>query len=574
MMGKITRTACLFLLAVIITIPAFAEAKKARYRGFTVCFYDFEQLKEVKEKWHANQVRYMMCPGWKKWEYKVGTSAEAMERLLASLPEMLENCRKLDLPVIVDLHLPPTDSPNPPAKKFNNETEERNYYSDWWWKQKSNYDDMEKVWKRIAAITAQYPEQDIWLELFNEPLNWADFPQGPKVWPQWAQKLTDEIRKIDKSHPILVASGPGQLWYGFSNFPPIKDPCDNVIYTLHMWQPFLYTHQGYSGDEIRSWPGKFNDGAGGMWDKKRIIAELYQAREFQKKYGVRLHVGEFGVARYAPNGDKYLREVMEIFEDFGWDWNMHGMKEAEIWNIECNDLADVYKTKNGKQELFQSIVNEGMTRNGVRYQAYASINHSPETTTIKSGLSKRGAEVLKFMSRNLEQQKSFSPAKIRKVFVVEDNLQDNGGVRKSAGNYGSILQRQLVGYNGSKPEIAYTSLITPEKLSGLRHPIPDIADIIIVNIGDDFKGEVNPGSFGKPYGKLLSDLRQLYPHSRIFCLGGKVPQGALIAATAREHDAEYVDISGCKNMTAIATTLWNSVRQVLDSVRKSEVAAK
>ncbi|MBN2643367.1 MAG: cellulase family glycosylhydrolase [Victivallales bacterium] len=572
-MRKIISLTCLFFLSAIIGISVFAQAQKPRYRGFTVCVYDYDSLKEIKDKWHANQVRYMMCPGWKKWAYKVGTSAEAMELLLKTLPELLDNCRKLDLAVIVDLHLPPTDGPTPPKKKFKNETEERNFYSDWWWKQKSNYQDLENAWKRIAAITAKYPKQDIWLELFNEPLNWADFPQGPKIWPEWAQKLTNQIRKIDKAHPILVASGPGQLWYGFSNFPPIKDPSDNIIYTLHMWQPFLYTHQGYYGDEVRSWPGEFNDGAGGLWNKKRIIAELYQAREFQKRYGVRLHVGEFGVARYAPNADKYLREVIDVFEKFGWDWNMHGMKEAEIWNIDCNELADVYRVKNGKKELFQSVVNEGMTKKGIRYQQYATIKHPPKSVAIKNGLSKRGEEVLKVMSLNLERQKPFSSKSIRKVFVVADNSLKAGSRINPSLEFVKTFYRQLHRYIHSKPALEFTSLLSPEQLRGMRYPIPDVADIIIVSVGEKYKGIVDQDSFGKPYEKLLANLRQYYPSAKIFCLSYQSSQMPLISKIADDYNAKIVDVSGTQTPYVIATKLWGSVSNVLKN-SDSQVVAK
>jgi len=553
------------LLAALFAVPTYSQnTGRARYRGFTACRYDYETLKELRDKWHANQIRYMICPEWQMQSLGAPTIKAAFEKIATEgIPELLKNCRKLGLAVIVDLHLPPDSSPPAPPKEFKSEEERRNYSSNWWWEQKSNYIALERAWKQLAAITAQFPEQEIWLELFNEPLNWAEFPSAPKVWPQWVQNLTNEIRKIDKTHPLLIATGPGQLWYGFDGWPEIKDPANNLIYTLHMWQPFEYTHQGNAGDTIKGWPSIFGDGAGGLWDKQRLISELHQVRTFQQATGARIHVGEIGVARYAPDGAKYFKDVLDILEEFGWDWDCHGIREATIWSIEYDSRAHVYKTANGKKEDFLKVVKNGMTeKQGLKYMPYTGQEY-PECK-LKNEMSDRGKVILEYMSRNLEEEKPFSAKNIRSVLVIGNsltwhapsadlgwNLNHGMAATRKELDYVHLFYKQLCQFTRSKPQLNYCRINDESHFTGLRFPLPDVADIIVIQLGENFRGEYTKAGFQEPYGKLLDDLKHLYPNAQIFCLGSwKSNYVSLIKAAAEEHGAEFVDIFAISNIDA------------------------
>ena len=56
--------------------------------------------------------------------------------------------------------------------------------------------------------------------------------------------------------------------------------------------------------------------------------------DFQNKYNVPIYVGEFGVARWAPNAEKWLEDVISIFEENGWDWTYHAYREYNGWDAE------------------------------------------------------------------------------------------------------------------------------------------------------------------------------------------------------------------------------------------------
>ncbi len=61
---------------------------------------------------------------------------------------------------------------------------------------------------------------------------------------------------------------------------------------------------------------------------------LAGTREFQLKTGARIYVGEFSAIRWAPGADRYLRDSLELFEEYGWDWSSHSFREWDGWSLE------------------------------------------------------------------------------------------------------------------------------------------------------------------------------------------------------------------------------------------------
>ena len=107
-----------------------------------------------------------------------------------------------------------------------------------------------------------------------------------------------------------------------------------------MYRPGSYTHQGV---------GDFNDYStrypasripypgilfGKHFDKVFLRNALIPVRQFQQKYHARILIGEFGVVRWAENGECWLDDVLSIFEEFGWDWCYHAFREWHGWSLE------------------------------------------------------------------------------------------------------------------------------------------------------------------------------------------------------------------------------------------------
>ena len=86
-----------------------------------------------------------------------------------------------------------------------------------------------------------------------------------------------------------------------------------------------------------SWPGTYR---GQVWDKEFIRRELAPVLEFQRRHKCKIYVGEFSAAAWAPGAENYLRDCIELFEEYGWDWTYHAFREAPVWDVERETSAD------------------------------------------------------------------------------------------------------------------------------------------------------------------------------------------------------------------------------------------
>jgi licheninase len=99
---------------------------------------------------------------------------------------------------------------------------------------------MANVWKHVAAHYATNEREDIFFELLNEP----DMSNGEVESATWriaAQEDIDSIRKVDTKHTIIFGDA---KWYDItllSEGAKLND--DNIIYAVHTYDPFVFTHQ-------------------------------------------------------------------------------------------------------------------------------------------------------------------------------------------------------------------------------------------------------------------------------------------------------------------------------------------
>ena len=108
----------------------------------------------------------------------------------------------------------------------------------------------------------------------------------------------------------------------------------NVVYSVHMYIPHAFTHQGVhqQGPSYR-YPGLID---GKQWDKGQLEKALQPVITFQKRYGVHIYIGEFSAIRWAPENSayRYLSDLIDIFEAHGWDWSYHAFREWSGWSVE------------------------------------------------------------------------------------------------------------------------------------------------------------------------------------------------------------------------------------------------
>jgi endoglucanase len=200
-------------------------------------------------------------------------------------------------------------------------------------------------WRSLARALAQLKPDLVLLELLNEP-----YPlDGPQWWS--LQSRTIEAIRAVAPQNTLVANPGG--WSGApdytAEFSPVADA--NTIYTVHVYQPLLFTHQGatwvwpvaaqVSGVD---WPLDSADveGASHYGITDEAIRQLeYQITDgqfrvdwlrnlfdklalWQRQHdGAPVYVGEFGVYRAVapiPARLRWHKEVREAFEARGWGW--------------------------------------------------------------------------------------------------------------------------------------------------------------------------------------------------------------------------------------------------------------
>jgi hypothetical protein len=565
-----------------------SEKQKVQYRGFTVCSLDQSVLEEAVNKWNANQVRYMMCPVWWAPNQAVGHYQATWRKILDQLPAGLDRAKALGLAVALDLHQVPNDQ----LKEYSKDAKED---SRLWWHDPENLKVFIECWKQVAEI-CKNRDQVIWFDLLNEPLDWTTVhtPRSfPPKWPEWAQKATDEIRKIDQKHPVAIETGPGMLSWGFRGFPLIKDPYQQVIYSTHPYQPVIYTHQGVNDTKIYAWPGKFNDSGGGWWDLKRLEGELNAAIEFQKMHNVRIWIGEFSAPRWAPNAANFLRDCIEVFEKYGWDWNYHALNDAGIWRLEEPNEVDLYN-KDGK--YVKTALADA--KEGLSYSRYGT----PEVGKPKppQGLTDRGKVLKQYLDRNKKV--------VRKILMIGNSITLHPPLANSDWNntcgmaatgedkdFIHLFYKKVCAAQPEfKPEFQIGRVATEYNMKGFESLLPCTADLIVVELGDNYRGKANAEELQKPYEEMLAGLKKGHT-PRIYCLSawGNPALTPWIKKAAENQGATFVDISrlfgdpanraaaeghfkhagvawhpGDRGMQGIADELWKAVRSELFSKPK------
>jgi len=181
----------------------------------------------------------------------------------------------------------------------------------------------------------------LYYEILNEPHGIAD-----AKWGQIQQKVIDAIRAIDPTHTIIVT---GAGWGSYNNLKYLPTYTDqNLIYSFHFYDPFLFTHQGaswtdpsmvplagvpfpYTAGRIPSCPqelkGTWVQGSLNAYKNDGTVSRVRQlidvAIDFRNKRQVPVFCGEFGV--YIRNSKDehrvYWYEIVRKYlEDHGIPW--------------------------------------------------------------------------------------------------------------------------------------------------------------------------------------------------------------------------------------------------------------
>jgi endoglucanase len=172
-------------------------------------------------------------------------------------------------------------------------------------------------------------------DILNEPNYVFRGPEDGAVWHN--QMLPNAIRRVRELNPdiwIVAMPWPWGFPSGFNIMPLIDDP--HIIYSFHAYAPHTYTHQwvGTARPNI-AYPGMIRDFDTEplkLWNKAALLADVQPAIDFAQRHGVRMMASEFGVARWAPGRDRFLADLLSIFEANEIDWLFHTYGSWNGWN--------------------------------------------------------------------------------------------------------------------------------------------------------------------------------------------------------------------------------------------------
>jgi endoglucanase len=137
------------------------------------------------------------------------------EQVLACIDKVWKLCRSYGFKMVIDYHYGNLD--------------DHNYLE--------ATADIIKTWTLIAQKYRNIDENVLFFELYNEPP-----PINPQVWKDAAYNMVTAIRKIDRQRTLLIGASNYNSIYELSRFVRLQD--ENIIYTFHFYEPFLFTHQG------------------------------------------------------------------------------------------------------------------------------------------------------------------------------------------------------------------------------------------------------------------------------------------------------------------------------------------
>lgn len=256
--------------------------------------------------------------------------------VLTNLKELINKISQEDMFVVISFRTGPGRSEFTFFWGEDGDWFDKSYYNDLVWRSKEAQDGWVNMWKKTAEIfkdnsnivgydlMVEPNSNEVWLDIWDPDYFYERYKNTLYDWNQLYKRIIQAIRQVDSKTPILV----GAMAYSNIDWLPYLDVADDdrVVYMAHQYDPHIYTHQE-TGDNV-DYPGNYDadyDGSSDQVNKKWLEKLLSTVKNFKDKHQVMVGINEYGLVRWAPNGDQFLDDLMDIFEEIGfnyaiWEW--------------------------------------------------------------------------------------------------------------------------------------------------------------------------------------------------------------------------------------------------------------
>ena len=159
------------------------------------------------------------------------------DRLIADIADAVTLINGEGLKVIVDLHAMPAGG--------NRQTGTKEILGD-----AAIFDTYLESVRQIGAVLKDRDPTLVAFELFNEPVIDCD-EEGTNLWPDMLKRAFAAARASTLKTTLILS---GACWgsaEALAKINPAEFPDDNLIWSFHSYEPFLFSHQG------ATWAGDF-----------------------------------------------------------------------------------------------------------------------------------------------------------------------------------------------------------------------------------------------------------------------------------------------------------------------------
>ncbi|MEE4287637.1 MAG: cellulase family glycosylhydrolase [Mariniphaga sp.] len=170
-------------------------------------------------------------------------------------------------------------------------------------------------WKQISAFFKDYPDS-LLFELMNEPHG----NLTPEKWNEFYLEVLDSIRTDNPERIVLIGT---PEYGGLGGLPYLEIPDDeNIILTVHYYNPFQFTHQGASwvGGNADEWLG--TEWLDTETEREMMRQDFAPLKAFEIEHNIPVHIGEFGAYSKADikSRARWTTFLSRYLEELGWSW--------------------------------------------------------------------------------------------------------------------------------------------------------------------------------------------------------------------------------------------------------------